>query len=267
MSASAARPGGEAAQGSLFPREHGASMMLLFPLVTAWLLGEPSVASIALGVAAILVFVSHESLLVVAGKRGARRREEVGAEARRWLAVLGGAALVLGGIGLALASPAARLACVVPALLAIPVAFVAAKGRERRTGVELVVAAALSSIVLPLGIAGGLDPAHAGGVALAWWTTFAVGTIAARGVLLQMKDGGKRLAIGRAVALVVLTGALALAVLDPVPPALALAPAPTALGALLVTTRPPSPKHMARVGLGLVATSCMALALLLAAPW
>src|SRR5437762_3573628 len=95
---------------SLAPKEHGAYGQLGLPLVTGLAMGRPGVAAAALAVAAAAAFVAHEPLLILAGQRGTRARREEGPRAARRLAVLGAAAAISGGAGLALAPSPARLA-------------------------------------------------------------------------------------------------------------------------------------------------------------
>ncbi len=257
---------------SLFPREHGASMELVFPLLSAFALGAPTLAGIGLAVAAILVFVSHEALLVLLGQRGERQRVVRGPAARRLLAWLVGLAALAGLPALAGLSPTARLACLVPLVLAIPALVIAVRGERQRTlPVELLVALTLSSVTLPVAIDAGLPPARAGLVVLAWTVSFAIGTFAARGVLYRSKDGGHGLARARlvgATGLALSCAAVIVALVSGWSLAwLGLAPLPWALAALALGAFPPSPRRMTAIGFSLVGASSATLALLLLLPW
>lgn len=243
---------------SLFPREHGASMELLFPLLTVWSLGRPTVASIALGASSILVLVMHESVLVLTGRRGERRRAEQRGAAIGAVAALGTCAAALGGLGTGMAGGVARASVALPLLLGGLVLVFALRGRERTTPVELLVAAALTSIALPVGLTSGLDARRACGVALAWWAGFAIATLAARGVLLREKDDGARLRRAGKVAAAALCAAAAVALSGAVPLGLAIAPVPFAIAALVLAVRPPPPRRMTAVGVSLAAASVLA---------
>ena len=58
----------------LWPREHGAYVELLAPLLTALLFLPFSTASLAYASAACALFLAHEPCLVLLGLRGARTR-------------------------------------------------------------------------------------------------------------------------------------------------------------------------------------------------
>ena len=49
----------------LLPREHGAYGQLLFPRLSALLIGRPAPGAYLLGAAAVAAFLAHESLLVL----------------------------------------------------------------------------------------------------------------------------------------------------------------------------------------------------------
>lgn len=167
---------------SSWPREHGAYVQLLAPLLAA-LASTPSRAGLAISAGAMLAFVANESLLVAIGGRGRRLRAEAGGCARRRLAVLGGAALLSGATGLALAPHAAVL---VALLVAVPAALtlgLAARRTVHTLGGELAAAAALAGAAAPVLVAGGEPPALAIAVWLAWAAGFATTILAVQDVL------------------------------------------------------------------------------------
>jgi hypothetical protein len=107
-----------ATRRSLLPHEHGAYGQIALPLVCGLGMGRPGIAAALLSAGAFAGFLSYEPLLVATGNRGKRARDEDGARARRLAAELLSLAVLLSGGGFALASPTARLASVVPPLLA-----------------------------------------------------------------------------------------------------------------------------------------------------
>jgi hypothetical protein len=247
-------------------------MELLFPVLSAFALGAPSLAGIGLTVAAILVFVSHEALLVLLGRRGEAQRVAAGPSARRLLAGLLGVAALTGLPALVSLSPEARLAVLAPLALGAPALLVAVRGLHERTlPVELLVALALSSLALPVGIDAGLPMGRAALVVLTWTVAFAIGTFGARGVLYRAKDAGRGLVRARAVGAVTLLAGASLvvaAVLGGPPEGwLGAATLPWSLAAIGLGTWPPSPRHMTAIGVSLVVASSASLAVLVLAPW
>ncbi|HRE13175.1 MAG TPA: YwiC-like family protein, partial [Usitatibacteraceae bacterium] len=85
----------------LIPREHGAYAELGFPLVAGLVLGRPGLAGWLFVLAAILLFLANESVVVLVGARGKRAREENGPAAKRTLAILGGLGVAAGLAALA----------------------------------------------------------------------------------------------------------------------------------------------------------------------
>src|SRR5512138_3779118 len=71
---------------SMLPHEHGAWGQLAMPLLTAFAIGRPTAAALALAAAVVLAFLAHEPAIVLLGQRGRRARDEDGDRARRWLA-------------------------------------------------------------------------------------------------------------------------------------------------------------------------------------
>jgi hypothetical protein len=247
-------------------------MELLFPLLSAFVLGTPTFAGIGLAVAAILVFVSHEALLVVLGRRGATQARTRGTDARRVLVGLLGLAALLGLPALLFLPRAALLGVAVPWVLAVPALVAAVRGAEERSlGVELLVAGALASVAFPVAVDAGLSPARAAALVGCWTVCFAIGTFAARGVLYRAKDGGLGLVRARWIGLVTLAAAALAVVLAATrgwaPGWLGLAPMPWSIAALVLGLRPPSPKRMTLIGVSLAVASALSLAALLASPW
>lgn len=235
----------------LLPREHGAYAQLGFPLACALIIGAPTLGSAALAIAAMLAFWAHEPLLLLLGRRGERLREELGGRARRVLGLLLAGLLALLGAAAALAE--LRWLPLPGALGALALLF-ALKRWERTAPGEVLAALALTSWSVPVAVAGGAGARLAVETFLAFALGFAVATLAVRAAIAQGKGEGwgKRLSAG-VVAIFAMALAISLA---------ALGALPLLLFALFLALFPPHPRHLRRVGWGLVATAGLATALL-----
>ena len=235
----------------------------MLPMLAALTMDRPSPSPALLAAAATLLFVAHEPLLVVLGRRGERARAEDGRRAARRLGAVIALAAAAGVAGLALAPPPARLAVVLPALLAGAVAVLARLGLEKTVAGEVAVAAALSAAAATVALAGGAAPREAATALIAWVTSFAGATLAVHAVLGRSRSGGKGgvrpLHAAGVAALWSLAAALWRAGL---PAALPLAAAPTALVALVTCLAPVSPRRLRPLGWAFVATSVAALLVL-----
>jgi hypothetical protein len=217
-------------------------------------MGTPRVAALAIAVGAVLAFVAHEPLLILMGTRGARARREDGARALRRVATLGIAAVAAGGVGLALAPTAARVAALVPLGLAAVLAPFLATDKERTLPGEILAGAALSAGSLPVAIASGVSIATASSAWIAWTIAFAASTVAVRAVVAHARTrvGWFRRAAGP-LALALATFALARAGL--VTALAAAGAAPMLVVAIALAVAPPPPAALRRVGWALVAAS------------
>jgi hypothetical protein len=226
-------------------------------------MGRPGLAPVLLSVASVAAFASHESLLVLLGRRGARARREDGARAARALLVLGGLAVASGVAGLVLAPPDARLLVPVPIVLTAVVALFIARDEERTTAGEMVAAASLSSVGLPVALASGVAPVLAWEALLVWSLSFGASTWAVRMVIASHKAP---IAWPRQILPLLLP--LSLTGLffwtQIVSPWGVLAALPQMVFALLVGASPPHPRSLRRVGFSLM-TACFVTAALLIA--
>jgi hypothetical protein len=250
---------------SLLPHEHGAWGQLAMPLLTALAIGRPGPAALLLATAVVLAFVAHEPLLVLLGQRGRRAKTEEGRRAARWLGVLAALAAAAGAAGIALAPRAARVALLLPAGLAVVVAFLLLRRLEKTTAGEVLVAAALASAAWAVALAGGAAPQAALASLLAWILSFAAATLAVQVILVRVRskgaqDPGRRHA---ALAALLALGAVALSWTG-LPLALALATAPTALLSIVVCLARFSPKRLRELGWILVGSSAVTLVILVA---
>ncbi|HUK66625.1 MAG TPA: YwiC-like family protein [Anaeromyxobacteraceae bacterium] len=251
---------------ALVPREHGAYGQLALPLVSALALGRPTLASAALALAVVLVFVAHEPLLVSLGQRGTRTREFDGPRARRLFFGLAAAATFLAFFGIARAPGSARVSLLVPAGLALIVAGLVATRREKTAAGEVTVACTLASSSLAVALCGGVPPGRALAAVGVWIVSFVAATLAVRGLLKKARARGER--PGRtarllAVALLVLFAGAMLAALG-LPKAADLALLPTPLLSAVVLVSDFSPKHLRTLGWAIVGAGLVTLLLLVA---
>ena len=232
---------------SLWPREHGASVELLAPLLVSLLFLRPSLASVAYAVAACAAFLAHEPLLVMLGRRGARTREALRTRAPRYLLVNGTLAVLGLGTGIACSGQAARLVLAVPLSLALLVGWLVLRNLEKKLGSELIIGATLTSFSLPVLVASGLPSSSAALLSLGWCAIHAVGTLTARAFVYRKREGkgGMAWAMGAAVLALATPGLLQ--AVGAIPWLWSLAPLPFVLLAVGLAThmfRPRSPKQV-----------------------
>jgi hypothetical protein len=248
----------------LIPHEHGAYGQLGFPVAAVMATGRPSVASALLVIACAAAFVAYEPLLVLLGQRGVRARREWAAEAKRTLAGSAGVAVLAGIAGAWLLRPELRWTLGVPAICgAAAVALVLARVHKTTPG-ELLVAVALSSCAWPVGVAAGLHPAPAAACAAVFAAGFCSATLAVRSTIaLQRREPAS---VSRAAAIIVAIASPVavgiLARLSGLDARLWIAAAPLSLLALVLAARPPSARHLRRVGWALIAASAGAAVIL-----
>ena len=245
---------------SLVPKEHGAYAQLGLPLLTGLCMGKPGWFSLLLSVGFLAALLAHEPLLVAMGRRGPRARRDDGARARfrlMGLLALGSASL---SAVLAFAPHTVRGALVIPATLGIVTGLVLLADAERSLLGEWVAAAALSSTIVPLSVAGGRSPAEALQAFVVFVLGFFASVSAVRASIATKKHG---VGIASRLMPVLATGAvgLILAGLRVVPLWVPIAAAPMVAGAVVLAAFPPPPRALMRVGWMLVATSVATAAL------
>ena len=252
---------------SLFPREYGAYAELGFPLLTAFVAGGASLAAACFAAAVVAWFLVHEPVAVLRGVRGPRLRATLGAAARRRIVVLVLAGAASGLVALILAPPAARLAALVPALGGAALLPALLGGSAKSLVGELLVAAALASMLLPVGLAAGLPGTFVGPATGVWCAAFVLATVVVHAVKARHKPDGPQwsIALTVALALLVLAAGVAASVHDDVPLTMGLALLPTAVLVLVVVALAVHPRRLKRVGWSLVTAHVATLALLVAA--
>jgi len=253
---------------AVLPREYGAYAELAFPLLTALLAGGVTGAGLGFAAAVVAGFLVREPLAVLNGVRGARLEASLGGTARRAAVVLG-ALLALGaGAGLLLAPPMARRAALVPGVVALLLTPALLRGRPKTLGVEVLVAFALSGMVLPIGLAGRMPLGRAGATAAVWAASFVLATLAVHAIKARAKPalgGTWTLWATPVLGVGVVAGGLLGAAVWRVPTAVALAVLPSALVVLAATLLRPHPRRLKRIGWSLVGANAVTLALLLVA--
>lgn len=244
-----------ASRRSLWPREHGAWVQLLLPLLTALILAEPSRSGVLLAIAALALFLAHEPLLVVLGHRGHRARRKEGARAGGLLLALVLCAGLAGVLGLVEAPSSVWASLAAPLVPAALVAPLVRKRRERSTPGEILAALALAGACLPVGLASGLAPAAAVTVWLLWCAVLVVETLAARGVLAMAKKRNpsrRLLHVSLALGAGVQAALAALALAGVLGPEVPLAFAPALIMALAVNVLPVHARQLAAIGIAML---------------
>lgn len=169
---------------SLWPKEHGVYAEMAFPIATGLVMSRAAPAALTFGVATVAAFLAHEPLLVVLGHRGERARRDHGSRARRRAIVLAVVAFTCGLVAVGLAPQEASLWVFLPVVLAVLLVPRVLGGTEKTLAGELIAGLALTAMVLPMGLSGGVTALPiVGSAALAWAVTFIVGNLAVRAIL------------------------------------------------------------------------------------
>lgn len=248
---------------TLAPKEHGAYAQLALPLVASLAGGRPNLAALSFGAAGVLAFIAHEPLLVLVGQRGERARRDDGARARRRLGWLGVCTLALGALGLILAPTIALWMTLLPIALGVVVAGLIRARIEKTAAGEMLVAAALSSVGLLASVAAGAPLVFALAAWGGWCVAFASMTMSVRIIVANAR---RAIPTFRRVAIPVLLAPASVAIwaLGLVPVFMVVAFLPTLILALALAIKPPSPRHLRRVGWTIVgATSFAAMMLII----
>lgn len=227
---------------SLLPREHGAYVQLVAPLVAALLMRTPSASALLLAIAAVAMFLGSEALIVARGGRGSRRLARDGFQARKRVRSCGVIVIATGVMGAFLAPPAALEMAglvVLPAALALQMATT----RRLHTQIgEVVAAIALAGAAAPVAVASGVPKLDALVIWLAWSAGFATTVLAVHGVLARHRHK-KQPGVGvhAAMLLVVAAGVWM--------SSHAIVALPLAIASLIVALVKPSAKQLTRVGI------------------
>lgn len=245
---------------SLLPREHGAYVQLLAPLVLAIAVTRGNLAAWLLVLAACAAFVANEPLLVLLGHRGKRAHDQDHARAVWMLAVFATLAAAAGITGLVLAPPSARA---MAGLVAVPTLLLVVLGwfRKQRTLVgEAIAVIALTGASVPVETAAGMPWRAAVLLWLAWACGYGCTILAVHRVISRGK--GPRAGFDVATGIAFLAIGAALAILGARNLAL-VAGAPLALGAGIVAVLAPPPAKLRPIGFAMVGASLLSIGLVL----
>jgi len=252
---------------ALLPKEHGAYAELIFPLVTALVLGNRGLAPFLLASAAITTFLAHESFLLILGQRGNRARAQMGTRAAWIVAFLISIAVVTATLGLWYAPVGTLRTALLPLFsIALLVPFILSH-REKTLGGEFLVALIFASALIPVARSGGVGIKIAIVASGVWFVIFALQTLSVRAVKAHAKpDTGSNflafilvtLSLALVVAGLLLLGMQGLSII----PTAAISPA--ALAGLACVWLRVHPRHLRTLGWVLVACDLFALALLTA---
>jgi hypothetical protein len=243
----------------LLPREHGAYGQLAVPLATGLVLGHGHVPAVFCSAAAVSAFLGHEPLLVALGHRGPKAKREHSTDARRMLLMTIALAGLFGAAGFATAPIIALIAGLPAFLLGAIVLVLVLRHRERTLFGEALVGITLSSVLLPVALAGGAEPSRAFGAFAVFAAGFALVTASVRGVIARSKrNGSPTLAWAAGAAAPIALAAAWLATRGGVRVGVALGLLPFAAFAVVMAFSRVGPRMLTRLGWSLVAASVLA---------
>ena len=240
------------------------------PLITSSLIAGVSEASVLLTGAVVAGFLTHEPLLVLLGRRGARTKVRAHTEALVCFAIGSALTVATGLLAIWWAAPDVRWAFFLPSLPATYALAAAAVGREKTLSGEVAAALTFALAAAPLALAAGAALDDALAVAGAFAVVFTAGTLAVRAVIVGVRRGGNARALratqGAAlVQSVVVIATLSLAaVRGQLPPAPLFAIVPALLVTSAITARPPAPARLRATGWTLVASMTVTASVLVA---
>ncbi|HSD90800.1 MAG TPA: YwiC-like family protein [Kofleriaceae bacterium] len=245
---------------SLLPREHGAYVQLLAPMVLAIAATRGSPAAWLVVLAACAAFVANEPLLVLLGHRGKRAHDQDQVRARWMLAVFATLAAAAGIAGLVLAPPAARA---MAGLVAIPTLLLVVLGwlRKQRTLVgEAIAVIALTGASVPVETAAGMPWRAAVLLWVGWACGYGCTILAVHRVISRGKQPRSGIDVAAGITFLVAGAALAVLASRDFPLVVG---APLSLGAGIVAVLAPPPAKLRPIGFAMVGASLLSIALLL----
>lgn len=245
---------------SLWPREHGAYVQLLAPMLASLLFVRPSAAALAWACMAGTLFLLHEPVLVLLGRRGQRAKATLGGPAKRRVVGLLGIAAGAFATGVWLA-PTVAPWLALPLLLSLLCASLLFQKRERTTPGQLVITAALTSFALPPMLASGVSTSRALAFVAAFASIQALSALTARGAIYRKQDGGRLLRWAMACSLLALVAFSVLSHWSLWPFSWSFAPWPFALITAMLLAKLFTPRSPKPVGWALAGASAVSLLL------
>lgn len=227
-------------------------------MLTALLVGHPAPGAWLLAASATAVFLAHEGVLVLLGQRGVRAVREQRSNALRSVSLFGGFGLVTGLVALSVLPSDALAWLLLPVSLAAGVAVAVFTHVERTTPGELLVATALSSMSVPVTLAGETRLMQALTVFAVFVVVFVAATLSVRALIGRTHKGSGPPPLVAAV--LTLLGIVLLAWLShagrlaPVAPFATLPVCAVAVGLVVA---PPAPKFLREIGWTLVAATVL----------
>ncbi len=172
-------PSGARRWPRLLPREHGAWVQLLLPSATALVAGSRTAAPWLWTLAALAAFLAHEPLRIAVGHRGTRLRRDWAGLAPRMAAVALCVA-AMSALAAQVLQPIAIAWLIAPAAAAVALAAIVVRQADRTLAGELIAAASLPWVALPVAVSGGAEARFALGQACVWSIGFTLLTLAVR---------------------------------------------------------------------------------------
>ncbi len=252
----------------LLPREHGVYAEAVFPILTGLTLGSTSPAAICLAIAGVMFFLVHEPIAVITGARGGRVRQAWGARARSRIVLLVSVGAVGGLAAMILADSETRLATVAPLACGFVLLPGFLSGRLKSLLAEILVIAALSSMVLPMAVSNGVEWTMAWTAAAVWFVVFALGTLGVHAIKAKAKKTAPAQWTTEATpvfAVVTILASLWAASTNLLPPTVTVALVLGAALAIAVSSVSIHPRHLKTVGWTLVTANVATWVLLLLA--
>lgn len=171
----------------LLPREHGTYGEIAFPLLTALVLGSPTLAVWGLVLIAVGGYLAHEGILVLTGGRGPRARREQRDAAVMSVATFGAIALAGTSFSLSALTPPAQAGTLIACVLSAVAIASALIGREHTLPGELLAAVALPAWGVPVAVQGGVPWSTALTIWGVWSFGYAAATFAVHVVIRRTK--------------------------------------------------------------------------------
>jgi len=249
------------ATARLWPREHGAYVQLLAPLLAVFLATGATVASLLFALGGCLAFIANEPLLVILGHRGRRSRDRDGLRARRALLLLVPVAVASGIAGFSLGPAAARASAALVAGPAVVLVLLAWRRQERSLVGELVAAVVLTGVAVPTAVAAGMPWHDAVVVWAAWACGYASTVIGVHRVIARHRRSATRrdrvIGFGMVIATLAVIASAVLTLW-------ALVALPLVASSAALVLWPPPASRLRTIGLALVGASLVSISIVVA---